>query len=149
MLGHYFHSYKTQLCHLSLKQNKPLRHSLCNFKVAKQTYKGNDLSVYFALTKDGKIKFYKEDNDGLAILQTAVTLDASVTAITDCNKTSIVAESKEGILVWLAQTQKVYRVDNHEADYHLHGTPKTITSLIGSGITVDYMVGIAKDDHDH
>ena len=122
---------------------------LCNFKVAEQDYKDEELTVYFALTKEGKVKFYKEVNDVLESLQSQVTLDSAITSITDCSKTSIVAESEEGILVWVADTQKVYRVDSHEANYHLHGTPKTITNLLGTGINVDYMISIAKDDHDH
>jgi hypothetical protein len=123
--------------------------NLCNFKLAKQTYKGDELEVYFALTKDGKVEFYKEGNDGLASLQTEVILDSNIKTIADCSKTSIVAESEEGILLWVADTQKVYRVDSHEANYHLHGTPKTIANLLGTDINAHYMVGIAKDDHDH
>lgn len=134
----------------------PTDKKLCHFKVAKQSYKGAEVDVHFALTTDGWLYFYQDGASGLESLtnQPPAQLTDSVNATTpiaDCHKTGFAVESDAGVLVWLADTQKLYGVDNHQQDYHLHEV-MDLADYIGAGKSADYMVAIGEGagvDHNH
>lgn len=128
----------------------PLDKELCNYlKIAHTDPEDNDTLPYFAMSGDGEIYVYEEDENGtLSALQSPVLLDG----VTECSPetTSILQYSEAGILVFSAQTQKLYLVDNHGGDFHQHAS-FTASKFLPNGFVPTQMEGIGKgeDEHDH
>lgn len=105
--------------------------------------------VHYALSKTGRMYFFEDGESGLEQTQGFVTLD-DVTTIADCNRTSIARTSEDGVLVFIPDTQKLYLVDSHDADYHQHST-WDLSAVLPTGITADLVaiIGAGDADHDH
>ena len=106
--------------------------------------------VHFALTESGRVYFFEEHEGVLEQIQGFVALDDVVT-ITDCNRTTIARVSEDGVLVFVPDTQLLYLVDSHGADFHQHST-WPISLLVPEGVSVDLLAVIgsgAEHDHDH
>jgi hypothetical protein len=106
-----------------------------------------ELLPYVALTTDGQIYVYEEDENGtLSPLQAAVQLEG----VTECTEdtSAIVQYSEEGVLVFSAFTQKLYLVDAHGGDFHQHSS-FTVSKFLPTDFTPTQMAGIGEGDHDH
>ncbi|MEJ2611353.1 MAG: hypothetical protein P8179_15040, partial [Candidatus Thiodiazotropha sp.] len=106
--------------------------------------------VHFALTESGRVYFFEEHGGVLEQTQGFVTLDDVVT-ISDCDRTTMARASDDGILVFIPDTQLLYLVDSHGADFHLHSS-WAISSLLPKGVNADMLAVIgsgAEHDHEH
>jgi hypothetical protein len=106
--------------------------------------------VHFALTESGRVYFFEEHEEALEQTQGFVALD-DVVSISDCNRTTIARVSDDGILIFIPDTQLLYLVDSHGADYHQHST-WAISLLMPEGVNVDLLAIIgsgSEHDHDH
>jgi len=106
-------------------------------------------AIHFALTKSGRLYLYEEENEELSSKQSFIALQG-VSSISDCDKTAITAVNEETILVFIADTQKVYLVDSHDgADFHEHSNID-ISELMPTGFNADLIAAIGEgDEHDH
>ncbi|MEJ2424388.1 MAG: hypothetical protein P8101_07965 [Candidatus Thiodiazotropha sp.] len=106
--------------------------------------------VHFALTESGHVYFFAEHEGVLEQTQGYVVLDDVVT-IADCNRTTIARASDDGILIFVPDTQLLYLVDSHGADFHQHST-WPISLLMPEGVSADLLAVIgsgSEHDHDH
>jgi hypothetical protein len=106
--------------------------------------------VHFALTESGRVYFFEEHEGALEEIQGFVSLD-DVVSITDCNRTTISRVSDDGVLIFIPDTQRLYLVDSHGADYHQHST-WDISLLMPEGVDADLVAIIgsgSEHDHDH
>lgn len=104
--------------------------------------------THFVLTDTGRMYFYQKGEAGLESIQGFVELDG-VNSVTDCSRTTIARASDDGVVVFVPDSQMVYLVDNHGADYHQHST-WDISALVPDGVTVDMMAVIGEGaEHDH
>jgi hypothetical protein len=106
--------------------------------------------VHFALTESGRVYFYEEHEGVLEQAQGFVALD-DVVSISDCNRTTIARVSDDGILIFIPDTQLLYLVDSHGADFHQHST-WDISLLMPEGVSADLLAVIgsgSEHDHDH
>lgn len=104
--------------------------------------------MHYALDTTGRIYFFKEGDNGLEQSQGFVQLD-EVSSITDCSRTTVARVSEDGILVFIPDTQQLYLVDSHGADFHQHST-WPVSALLAENERVDLVAIIGKgDDHDH
>ncbi|MCB1757503.1 MAG: hypothetical protein KDJ38_18420, partial [Gammaproteobacteria bacterium] len=95
----------------------------------------HDDLVHMALSTSGRMYFFTEEDTGLEQSQGFVKLD-DVTSISDCNRTTIVHASDDGVLVFIPDTQKLYLVDSHGADYHQHST-WDVSAVLPEGVRAD------------
>jgi hypothetical protein len=106
--------------------------------------------VHFALTESGRVYFFEEHEGVLEQTQGFVTLD-NVVSISDCSRTTIARVSDDGILIFIPDTQRLYLVDSHGADFHQHST-WAISLLMPEGVNADLVALIgsgSEHDHDH
>ncbi len=106
--------------------------------------------VHFALTESGRVYFFEEHEGALEQIQGFVVLDGVVT-VADCNRTTIARVSDDGILIFVPDTQLLYLVDSHGADFHQHST-WAISLLMPEGVSADLLAVIgsgSEHDHDH
>jgi hypothetical protein len=104
--------------------------------------------MHFALTEIGRVYFFEEHEGVLEQTQGFVALD-DVVSISDCNRTTIARVSDEGILIFIPDTQRLYLVDSHGADFHQHST-WAISLLMPEGMSADLLAVIgSSSDHDH
>lgn len=106
--------------------------------------------IHFALTKTGHIFFYKEGEAGLESSQGFVRLDG-VSHIDNCDRTTIARSSDDGVLIFVPDSQSLYLVDSHGADYHQHSKWSVQELLQGQGVYVDMMavLGAGAEEHSH
>jgi hypothetical protein len=91
--------------------------------------------THFALTDTGRMYFYQEGEAGLESIQGFVELDG-VNSVADCSRTTIARASEDGVLVFIPDTQKLYLVDNHGADFHQHSV-WNLAEILPEGTTAD------------
>ncbi len=106
--------------------------------------------VHFALSDTGRVYFFEEGEDGLESTQGFVSLDG-VSGISDCNRTTIVRASDDGVLVFVPDTQMFYLVDSHGADFHQHSVWDA-SAILPAGMSADLVAVIgagSEHDHDH
>lgn len=120
----------------------PSTETLCNFFVLKQ----KEASAHIALTASGKIYMFKESKEELEQSQSIFTLDG----VTECkeNESGIIRNDDHGVLIFTAQSQKLYLVDTHGEDFHVHSTWDT-DRFLASGFTPTIFTGISKEDDKH
>ncbi|WP_319380671.1 hypothetical protein [Thiomicrorhabdus sp.] len=105
--------------------------------------------VHFALTKSGRVYFYKEGENGLESTQGFVVLD-DVEQIDNCARTTIARSSEDGVLIFVPDSQSLYLVDSHGADYHQHSQWSVPTVLQNDGLYLDMMAVLGEGaEHDH
>ncbi len=123
---------------------------LCNYFKIEHTEVEEEPEAlpYVALTTNGQIYIYGETNETLSSLQAPIQLEG----VTECkeDESAIAHYGEEGVLVFSAQTQKLYLVDSHGDDFHQHST-FTISKFLPEGFTPTQMAGIGEGegDHDH
>jgi len=105
-------------------------------------------ATHYALTKSGRIYFYEETNGSLASSQDSFIELDGVANIEDCNKATITRTGEHGVLVFIAASQKLYLVDSHGADFHVHST-WDIADIMPMGFIADYMGAIGEGENDH
>ena len=120
--------------------------------------------VHIALTDTGRLYFFaeaehdepaKHDGHELVSTQGFVPLEG-VGQIADCARTTIARANDDGVLVFIPDTQTLYYVDNHGADWHQHsrhaladlnGLRADMVAILGSGDAHEH--DHDGDDHDH
>lgn len=109
--------------------------------------------VHFGLTDSGRIYFFEEneETETLESTQSFVALTDVVT-ISDCSRTTIARVSEDGIIVFIPDSQKLYLVDNHGAEWHEHQN-WDLSDILPDGFHADLMSVIGEggehEDHDH
>ncbi|WP_319558310.1 hypothetical protein [Thiomicrorhabdus sp.] len=105
--------------------------------------------MHFALTKSGRVYFYKEGENGLESAQGFVVLD-DVEQIENCERTTIARSSEDGVLIFVPDSQSLYLVDSHGADYHQHSQWSVPEVLQNDGLYLDMMAVLGEGaEHDH
>lgn len=104
---------------------------------------------HLALTKSGKVYVFKDGENGLTSTQPEFALDG----VTNCeeDKSSIIRYNDHGVLVFTADSQKLYDVDSHGLDFHQHAY-WTASKFLPTGFTPTQLAGIGEgedEDHDH
>ncbi len=135
----------------------PSGETLCNFFVFEHeeheddndtAHEEEEAAPHIAITTSGKVYVYEEHEEGLEESQAAFALDG----VTECkeNEVSIIKNDDYGVLIFAAESQKLYLADSHGANFHVHSTwdadrflPTGFTPTIFTGI------GESEDDHDH
>lgn len=104
--------------------------------------------AHFALTKSGRLYFYKEGDSGLTSMQGFVALEG-ISQINDCHKATMTRADDDGILVFVADSQKLYLIDSHGGDYHQH-SQVSLSEFMPAGFHADFMAAIGEGaEHDH
>lgn len=137
-----------------IEEALPSDEMLCNFFVFEHEHEEADTNEteeeaapHIALTESGKVYVFAEVNETLSEIQTPVVLDG----VTECqeNRSSIIQNGDHGVLIFSAQTQKLYLVDNHGMDFHQHSS-WDINRFLPAGFTPTQMAGIGEgEEHDH
>lgn len=115
---------------------------------------------HIALTESGKVYvFVEEEEEGQVPMQEehgelvqdgpAFALDG----VTSCSETTsnMVEYNDHGVLVFSAQSQKIYLVDAHDGDFHVHSTTD-VSELVPADFTPTQLAAIGEaegHDHDH
>jgi hypothetical protein len=127
--------------------------TLCNFFVFEhdheeaETNESEEAAPHLAFTESGKVYVFAEVNETLSRIQAPVVLDG----VTECqeNQSSIIQNGDHGVLIFSAQTQKLYLVDNHGMDFHQHSS-WDIERFLPAGFTPTDLAGIGEGhDHEH
>ena len=137
-----------------LEQALPAGETLCNFFVFEHDHEDEngteeEAAPHIALTMSGKVYIFEENGGNLMQSQASFALDG----VTECkeNESSIVQYSEHGVLVFSAETQKLYLIDEHGIDFHQHSS-WDISYFLPNGFTPTGFAGIGEgedDDHDH
>lgn len=92
-----------------------------------------DEAFYYAMGTNGTVYIY----------DAAETLQDSVAVASSCEANAVgMSSTKDGLLLLLNDTQKVYSIDSHEDGiFHVHNSWE-LSRLIGSGHSAQMMVGI-------
>ncbi len=136
----------------------PIGEELCNFFVFEHVHEESEdhnetqeeeAAPHLALSKSGKVYVFEEGEAGLAQSQATFGLDG----VTSCeeDKSSIIQNSEHGVLIFSAESQKLYLVDEHGMDFHQHSS-WTASKFLPTGFTPSQLAGIGKSDeesHDH
>lgn len=109
-------------------------------------------AVHIALTNSGRMYFMAEKDGAMALTQDTFVALTGVSGIENCAKTGITRASDNGVLVFVEDSQKIYLVDNHGADWHEHSN-WDISKLMPAGFHADYVAALgagegAHDEHD-
>ncbi|MEA1879293.1 MAG: hypothetical protein U9N11_01430 [Campylobacterota bacterium] len=101
---------------------------------------------HIVMTNSGKIYVLADGEDGLESTQAPFGLDG----VTSCsqNQSGIVKNDDYGVLVFSAQSQKIYLVDSHGEDFHVHSTWDA-DRFLPAGFTPTTFTGIGESDEDH
>ena len=128
--------------------------TLCNFFVfehdheeAESNESEEEAAPHLALTESGKVYVFAEVNETLSEIQAPVVLDG----VTTCqeSESSIIQNGDHGVLIFSAETQKLYLVDNHGMDFHQHSS-WDIDRFLPAGFTPTDLAGIGEGhEHEH
>lgn len=141
-----------------LKGVLPAGEALCNFFVfdhaheegeEDNTTEEHEEAPHIALTGTGKVYVYEENNETLTQSQAAFQL-TGITACTEENS-AIIKDSEHGVLIFSAESQKLYLVDEHGMDFHNHST-WNVGKFLPEGFTPTSVAAIgeySEEDHDH
>ncbi|MEA1953399.1 MAG: hypothetical protein U9O24_03310 [Campylobacterota bacterium] len=128
----------------------PSDESLCNFFVFEheEHEEGEEETVpHIALSTTGIVYVFGEQNGELTQLQSPFALEG----VSSCesSKSAIVKVSDHGVLIFSAESQKIYLVDEHGMDFHQHST-WDIDRFLPSGFTPTVVTSILEEgEHDH
>ncbi|CAA6804746.1 MAG: Unknown protein [uncultured Sulfurovum sp.] len=130
----------------------PSGETLCNFFVFEHEDHDDgeeeEATPHIALTTTGKMYIFEENEEGLVASQSTFLLDG----VSQCsqNQSGIIKNDDYGVLVFSAQSQKIYLVDSHGEDFHVHSTWDT-DRFLPAGFTPTTFTGIGESDeyHDH
>lgn len=108
------HLHNQELQKEELSALLPVDETLCNF------YENHESGVHFLLSNMGKLYFFKEDNATLSTLQNPIGLEG----VASCSqeRSSIIPYGESGVLIFSAESQKLYLVDEHGMDFHQHSS---------------------------
>jgi len=109
-------------------------------------HKEEEAAPHIALTTSGKVYIFEEHEEGLEQSQSAFTLDG-VTACKE-NEISIIQNDDHGVLIFAAQSQKLYLADSHGEDFHIHSTWDA-DRFLPTGFTPTMFTGIGEGEDDH
>ena len=136
-----------------IAQALPSGEELCNFYAFEHedhdanATEEHGASAHIALTKKGNIYVYEEDaTTGLTESQSSFSLDG----VTNCEeeKSSIIKNNDDGVLIFSAETQTLYLVDSHGEDFHQH-SKWTGSKFLPTNFTPTQFAGIGESDEDH
>lgn len=117
----------------------PSGESLCNYYVLDKEH--------IALSTTGQVYLLSERNGTLLPTQAAFGLEG--VSYCESDKSAIVKANDHGVIIFSAQSQKLYLVDNHGMDFHQHST-WDIDRFLPAGFTPTVMTGIVEEGtHDH
>lgn len=131
----------------------PSSEELCNFyafehEEHEEESNETEEAAHIALTKSGNIYVYyeKEGVEGLQQSGAAFALDS----VTSCeeDKSAIIKNDDYGVLIFSGQTQTLYLVDSHGADFHQH-SKWTGSKFLPTNFTPTQFVAIGESDEDH
>lgn len=134
----------------------PSGETLCNFFVFEHeeheedhnetAHEEEEAAPHIAITTSGKVYVFEEHEEGLEESQAAFALDG----VTECkeNELSIIKNDDHGVLIFSAQSQKLYLADSHGEDFHVHST-WDVDSFLPTGFTPTIFTGIGEGHHDH
>ncbi|HIQ28812.1 MAG TPA: hypothetical protein EYH42_10010 [Sulfurovum sp.] len=130
----------------------PSGEELCNYFVFDHEEHGDHNATeeeaipHIALSKSGKVYIFEEKEDGLVSSQAVFGLDG----VTSCeeDKSSIIKNDDHGVLIFSAQSQKLYLVDSHGDDFHQHSS-WTASKFLPTGFTPTGLAGIGEGEHKH
>lgn len=132
----------------------PSGEQLCNYFVFEHEHHEEHNATeeeaipHIALSKSGKVYIFKEGETGLASSQAVFGLDG----VTSCeeDKSSIIKNDDHSVLIFSAESQKLYLVDEHGMDFHQHSS-WTASKFLPTGFTPTQLAGIGKkkEEHDH
>lgn len=92
-------------------------------------------TFYYAIGRNGTLHIYD------ANITTPALDSVAVAAGCEINKAGV-SSTEDGVLLFFANTQKLYKVDSHEDGiYHIHNT-WNLSQLLGEGKTAQMMVGL-------
>jgi len=106
-----------------------------------------EAQLHMALTQSGRMYFFTEQDHSLQLSQEAFVALSGVSAIADCAKVTITRASADGVLVFVADSQKLYLVDAHGEDYHQH-SQWDLSSFMPTGFHADFMTAIGEGADD-
>lgn len=130
--------------------------TLCNFFVPSHHHdeeeeaEGEEAHPHFALSSAGKVYVFDENtSEELESIQSAISLEGA----DSCTETGsgITGYGEHGILVFSADSQKLYLVDSHGLDYHQH-SQWSLGEFLPIGFSGEMMIGMGEGeahDHDH
>ncbi|MDQ1325472.1 MAG: hypothetical protein QG564_596 [Campylobacterota bacterium] len=127
----------------------PVGESLCNFFVSEHTHESNateEAAAHIALSTSGMIYVFEENEGVLESVQAPFGLDG----VTECreDESSIIPYGDHGVLIFVAQSQKLYLVDNHGMDFHAHST-WNVDKFLPQGFAPTQMAGIGEGEDEH
>lgn len=104
--------------------------------------------IHYALSTNGRLHFFAEHDEALEEQQGFVALDG-VAQIAQCERVTIARASEDGVLVFVPDTQRLYLVDAHGGDFHLHSS-WDMDAILPAGVRADLLAVIGSgEDHDH
>jgi hypothetical protein len=101
-------------------------------------------SFHVFLNEEGETFYYAMGSNGtMYIYDDAYGFEDSVAVSSSCEPYGVgISSTEDGVLLFLADTQKVYSIDSHEDGvYHVHNS-WDLSQLIGSGKSAQMMVGL-------
>ena len=145
-------SYVTQQAELFTKVNAALQaeapgETLCQAYVDLHEDASSPL-MHLALTQSGRVYDFSEVDGTLKASSSGFSELTGVSHIQDCAKSSIVRVNKDGVFIFVADTQKLYLIDRHGGDFHLHASWK-ISDFMPTGFHADFMTAISNADSEH
>jgi hypothetical protein len=149
------HLHEQEEIRAEIEEALPGNEMLCNFFVFEHSHEADtneteeEAAPHIALTESGKVYVFAEVNETLSEIQEPVVLDG----VTECqeSESSIIQNGDHGVIIFSAQTQKLYLVDNHGMDFHQHSS-WDIGRFLPTGFTPTDMAGIGEGhegDHEH
>jgi hypothetical protein len=150
------HLYEQEEIRMEIEEALPSSEMLCNFFVFTHDHDHEEADTneteeeavpHIVLTTSGKVYVFKEGETGLEEAQVSFSLNG----VTECqeSESSIIQNGDHGVLIFSAQTQKLYLVDNHGMDFHEHSS-WDISRFLPDGFTPTDLAGIGEEEeHDH
>lgn len=133
----------------------PTGETLCNFFVFEHeeheddnttAHEEEEAAPHIAITTSGMVYVFEEQGGVLEESQPAFALDS----VTECkeNEMSIIQNDDYGVLIFAAQSQKLYLADSHGQDFHVHSTWDA-DRFLPAGFTPTIFTGIGEGEHEH
>ena len=133
----------------------PAGESLCNFFVFEHEHdheeggdhnESEEVVPHIALSQSGKVYVYTENNEVLTLSQPAFALSG----VTECKEeeSAIIANGDHGVLMFSADSQKLYDVDEHGMDFHEHGS-WNVGKFLPEGFIPTGVAAISEEESEH
>ena len=111
-------------------------------------HEGEGKTAHYALSQTGKLYVFVEGEAGLEKVQPGIILDGASECVVGENGFTT---GPEGVYVFLNSSRKMYLVDSHGADHHVH-SQWSIDEFLPSSFEATQMVGFGSgehEDHEH